>query len=164
MCQGEQGMSDISELERRITKALDRIRDGLMAGQSGPVDAQDESVDLRAQLEEERTANAQLEERIRALKERHAAEIETLASVNSGSEERHTALEQALDQLRQANDALRENNAALRAALADGVTDADMINEAMQAELEALAAQQAADAAEVDAILIELRPIVQEAR
>jgi hypothetical protein len=39
-----------------------------------------------------------------------------------------------------------------------------MINEAMRAELESLSAQQAADAAEVEAILTELKPIVQEAR
>ena len=157
-------MSEISELERRITKALDRIRDGLVVRQGGPADAGDDSAAMRAQLEDERTANAQLEERIRALKERHAAEIEALSSTNSGAEERHADLEKALDQLRQANEALRENNAALRAALAESVGDADMINEAMQAELEALSAQQAADAAEVDAILTELKPIVQEAR
>ncbi len=145
-------MSEISELERRITKALDRIRDGIASGDDG-VGASDDSAALKAQLEEERTANAQLEERIRALKARHAAEIEALSSTNSGAEERHADLETALDQLRQANEALRENNAALRAALAEGVADAGMINEAMQAELEALSAQQAADAAEVEAIL-----------
>lgn len=157
-------MSEISELERRITNALDRIRDGLAAAQLGQAGAGEDSDDLRARLDEERTVNAQLEERIRALKERHAAEIEALSSNNSGAEERHAALELALDQLRQANAALRENNAALRAALADGIADADMINDAMQAELDALSAQQAADAAEVEAILVELKPIVQEAR
>ena len=87
-----------------------------------------------------------------------------MSSTNSGAEERHADLETALDQLRQANEALRENNAALRAALAEGVADAGMINEAMRAELESLSAQQAADAAEVEAILTELKPIVQEAR
>jgi len=156
-------MSEISELERRITKALDRIRDGIASGDDG-VGASDDSAALKAQLEEERTANAQLGERIRALKERHAAEIEALSSTNYGAEERHADLETALDQLRQANEALRENNAALRAALAEGVADAGMINEAMRAELESLSAQQAADAAEVEAILTELKPIVQEAR
>lgn len=156
-------MSEINELERRITKALDRIRDGIATGESGNRQS-DESAALKAQLDEERTVNAQLEERIRALKERHAAEIEALASANSGAEARHADLEKALDQLRQANEALRDNNAALRAALSDGVADADMINDALQAELDALSAQQAADAAEVDAILTELKPIVQEAR
>ena len=155
-------MSEISELERRITKALDRIRDGLASADSGG--NRDDSAALQAQLDEERTVNAQLEERIRALKDRHAAEIAALASTNSGAEVRHAELEQALDKLRQANEALRENNALLRSALAEGVADAALINEAMQAELEALSAQQSADAAEVEAILTELRPIVQEAR
>ncbi|MGA1179924.1 MAG: hypothetical protein ACO3U1_04895 [Marivivens sp.] len=154
-------MSEISELERRITKALDRIRDGLASADGGN---RDDSAALQAQLDEERTVNAQLEERIRALKDRHAAEIAALASTNSGAEVRHAELEQALDKLRQANEALRENNALLRSALAEGVADAALINEAMQAELEALSAQQSADAAEVEAILTELRPIVQEAR
>jgi uncharacterized protein (DUF885 family) len=156
-------MSEINELERRITRALDRIRDGIATVESGSRQS-DDSTALKAQLDEERTVNAQLEERIRALKERHAAEIEALASANSGAEVRHADLETALDRLRQANEALRDNNAALRAALADGVADADMINDALQAELEALSAQQAADAAEVEAILTELKPIVQEAR
>ncbi len=155
-------MSEISELERRITKALDRIRDGLASADSGG--NRDDSAALQAQLDEERTVNAQLEERIRALKDRHAAEIAALASTNSGAEARHAELEQSLDKLRQANEALRENNALLRSALAEGVADAALINEAMQAELEALSAQQSADAAEVEAILTELRPIVQEAR
>ena len=155
-------MSEISELERRITKALDRIRDGLASADGGG--NRDDSAALQAQLDEERTVNAQLEERIRALKDRHAAEIEALASTNSGAEERHAELEQSLDKLRQANAALRENNALLRSALAEGVADAALINEAMQAELEALSAQQSADSAEVEAILTELRPIVQEAR
>jgi uncharacterized protein (DUF885 family) len=155
-------MSEISELERRITKALDRIRDGLASADSGG--NRDDSAALQAQLDEERTVNAQLEERIRALKDRHAAEIAALALTNSGAEERHAELEQSLDKLRQANEALRENNALLRSALAEGVADAALINEAMQAELEALSAQQSADAAEVEAILTELRPIVQEAR
>lgn len=156
-------MSEINELERRITRALDRIRDGIATVESGSRQS-DDSTALKEQLDEERTVNAQLEERIRALKERHAAEIEALASANSGAEVRHADLETALDRLRQANEALRDNNAALRAALADGVADADMINDALQAELEALSAQQAADAAEVEAILTELKPIVQEAR
>ncbi len=156
-------MSEINELERRITRALDRIRDGIATVESGSRQS-DDSTALKAQLDEERTVNAQLEERIRALKERHAAEIMALASANSGAEVRHADLETALDRLRQANEALRDNNAALRAALADGVADADMINDALQAELEALSAQQAADAAEVEAILTELKPIVQEAR
>jgi predicted nucleic acid-binding Zn-ribbon protein len=155
-------MSEISELERRITKALDRIRDGLASADGGG--NRDDSAALQAQLDEERTVNAQLEERIRALKDRHAAEIAALASTNSGAEARHAELEQALDKLRQANEALRENNALLRSALAEGVADAAFINEAMQAELEALSAQQSADSAEVEAILTELRPIVQEAR
>ncbi len=155
-------MSEISELERRITSALDRIRDGLASAESGG--GQDQSAALQAQLDEERTVNSQLEERIRALKDRHAAEIAALASTNSGAEERHADLEQALDKLRQANEALRENNALLRSALAEGVADAALINEAAQAELEALGAQQSADAAEVDAILSELKSIVQEAR
>jgi len=52
-------MSEIRDLEGRITAALDRIRAGVAARQAAPVVApQDaDTSDLRAQLDDERTAN-----------------------------------------------------------------------------------------------------------
>ncbi len=64
-------MSDISDLESRITTALDRIGRGLDALGPKPDAGQDaEIATLKVALEEEKTANAQLEERVRAIKEK----------------------------------------------------------------------------------------------
>ena len=65
-------MSDISELQARIANALDRIGTGLDAlGRPAPDTGEEpaEMTALRAQLEDERTANAQLEERVRTIRE-----------------------------------------------------------------------------------------------
>ena len=54
-------MSDMSALEGRITAALDRIRQGIEAK-----DLRDGDAELRAALETERAANAELVARVRA--------------------------------------------------------------------------------------------------
>ena len=68
-------MTDIADLENRLSAALDRIAGGIdhLGASSGPVftstsiSDDSEVAALRAALEEERTANAQLKERIKAL-------------------------------------------------------------------------------------------------
>lgn len=89
----------IEELQSRITAAMDRIGAGVTvladqiayaATQEPPsVPAQDhgDSAELAAALDEEKLANAQLEERLKALKLRHAAEIEALNSVQGDTED-----------------------------------------------------------------------------
>ncbi|MCK0142300.1 hypothetical protein [Aliiroseovarius sp. F20344] len=145
-------MSDISELETRITAALERINIGLdQMAEKPAVDtgAQDE---LKAQLEDERTANAQLTERLSALKSKSddtAGETEQLKAQLAQAEA-------AAESLRQANQELRNTNDALREASKTGVVDATLINNAMTAELSALKATQQADRAELDAVLTEL--------
>ena len=59
-------MSQIEELQSRITAAMDRIGTGLGALEA----AQDEAAqnDLTQALDDEKTANAQLEERLKTLK------------------------------------------------------------------------------------------------
>ena len=69
-------MSEITALESRLTAALDRIRAGVDSLAVGPVI--DASSGLEAQLAEERVANAQLEERVKALKERQDNKIAEL--------------------------------------------------------------------------------------
>ena len=65
-----------------------------------------------------------------------------------------------MDQLRHANAQLRTNNSALRDAHASGVTDPEMINAGLSAELEALKATRAADRAEIDSVLAALKPLL----
>ena len=70
-------MSEISELERRITAALDRASQALDK-LSAATTADGDSGDLAAELEAERVANAQLEERVRAIKDKQETMVARL--------------------------------------------------------------------------------------
>lgn len=161
-------MSNIPELETRITAALDRIRQGVDGmGPATPAPASDaaplgDAASLQAQLDEEKTANAQLEERVRLLKERQDGKLAELESNVDAGRSRAARMDRELQRLRQVNAELRANNSQLREALSQGVSEPHLVNKAMLAELEALRATQAADAAEMDAILAELTPILEK--
>lgn len=160
-------MTDIADLQARITAALDRIGSGVEAldkpAEAGAGDSA-EVTELKASLEDERTANAQLEARVAAIKEKQEKTVETLA----GEVERLRGLLQAEEamvaRLTRVNAGLRGNNTALRGAINDGVAEPHLVNKAMMAELESLRATQASDRAELDAILGELNPLIDEAR
>lgn len=154
-------MSDIPELQRRITAALDRISQGLdgmtQAGDAGEV------ATLRQQLEDEKLANAQLQERTKKLKASLSEAEAARDAARSESAEKLKDLDSALQSLRHANQELRDNNKALRDANAKGVGEAHLINKAMLAELEGLRATRAADKSEADAILSEMETILKRA-
>lgn len=166
----DEPMSDISLLEGRITAALDRIRRGVewmdelaAAAPTAPLDhSQTEADGLRARLDEERTVNAQLEERVRALKDRQDGRVAQLEAEVADSRARLTAADQDVQGLRQTNAELRDVAAQLREALTQGVTEPQLINRAMLAELEALRAARAVDLAEVNAVIAALRPLLGE--
>ena len=159
-------MTDIAELERRITAALDRIGGGVAQLAVAPVEPVAEAAEitaLREALEAEKTANAQLEERVRALHSQHDAQVQALEdrlsdAVSSGRE----AMSQAAA-LRKANQHLQSSVAGLRDAAAGGSTEPHLINQAMTSELEGLRALRDGDRAELDAILSELKPLLTEA-
>lgn len=154
-------MSQIEELQSRITSALDRISQGLetRSGEEGADASELEA--LRQQLDDERIASAQLEERVKRMKDKlEAAEAET----NKSMEEHRaslTALDGELQSLRRANSQLRDNNKALREANEAGVAEPHLINKAMLAELEGLRAARTADRAEADAVMGELNRLLQ---
>ena len=171
-------MSDIDELQRRITAAIDRIAAGIEAVEARPTGADPAELDaLRAErdaavadrdaaqkaLEEERLVTAQLEERIRKLKERHATELAE-AQAQMPSSDHLQRLDTDLQRLRKANDQLRQSNAALREANEEGVGEPHLINKAMLAELEGLRAARAADVAEATSIMAQLVPLLEKAR
>lgn len=176
-------MSDIEELEGRISAALDRIAkgiDGLTPAQAAPetetgtgTEAGSETgtetgtdavsaQDLQTQLDEERLANAQLEERVKRLKARQDTKLAALEGEVAEYRDRLAGMDRDLQRLRQVNAELRNLTGQLRAAATEGVAEAHLINKAMMAELDAVRATQAADAAEIDAVLGELRPIIEE--
>ncbi|HHB80443.1 MAG TPA: hypothetical protein ENK83_01655 [Aliiroseovarius sp.] len=157
-------MSDISELEGRITAALDRIGQGLdVLGPKADAVAGEEVQQLRVALEEERVVNAQLDERVRAIREKQES---TVAQLTEEVERLRGVLEEGeagVAHLRKVNSELRANNAALRDAVAQGLAEPHLVNKSMMAELEALRATQAADRSELDAVLAELAPLVAPA-
>jgi DNA repair exonuclease SbcCD ATPase subunit len=121
--------------------------------------AREDGVDVAAlqeALEEEKLANAQLEERVKVLHAR-LAEAETITTGKGDAQsEAVQKLDADLQSLRKANDQLRESNAALRAAHEAGVAEPHLINKAMMAELEALRAARAADRDEMALVLSEI--------
>lgn len=163
-------MSDIQTLEGRITAALDRIRysagklaAGTEVAAPPQIDQSDDIDALRAQLDEERTANAQLEERVKALKDRQDGNVASMENTLSEKSAALAGIEAEIQRLRASNAELRDLNAQLRSAAADGAASPELINRATLAEVEALQAQRAADVAEIDAILGELKPLIEEA-
>lgn len=170
-------MSDITILEGRITAALDRIRRGLeplaaAAGQQAA--ATDQPVqggidaaalqELELRLADEQAVNAQLEERVRALKERQETRMAALETQNESQRAAMAALDAELQALRQSNADLRDLNAQLRAAAEQGVAEPELINRAVMAELDALRATRAADIAEVEAVMLALKPLIAEGK
>ena len=164
-------MSQIEDLQGRLTAALKRIGQGLdtmeAAGDVGPVKA------LETALEEEKLANAQLQERLRNLKTRHSEEIEELtASLDRSAEvARLTSeleaqsgamvkLDMDMQRLRMAGEQMLAASAALRETAGEPAEVAGLINRAMLAELELLRAARATDLAEAGAVLARREPLL----
>lgn len=160
-------MQDITALEGRITAALERIGKGLdrlsatlrPAAPATPPPAPD--ANLRAQLEEEKTLTAQLQERLRATREKES---------KGDLQDKIDKLTQQLDvqglelqRMRRTATALREQLAAMRAAQLSGVTEPQLINKSLQTELDALRALRLTEVAEMDEILGALEPHLTEA-
>ncbi|MGY9047647.1 hypothetical protein P775_09155 [Puniceibacterium antarcticum] len=163
-------MTQIEELERRITAALDRIAQGVEAFDQAPVPEPAvpeadpaELAALREALSEEQLANAQLEERLRVLRQKPDSPAPDLKAQLAAQSESMTTLDLDLQHLRRANDMLVSTIQELRAALEENVGEPNLINKAMLAELEALRAARAVDAAETRAVLDTLEPLLAEA-
>ena len=153
-------MSNIDELQRRIASAMDRVASGLDKIATGPAGPDPE---MAQALEDERTANAQLAERVRALKTKSDAEMASLRAQLDEGEARMSQLDVELQRLRHANAQLAEACDALREANLEGVGDPHLINKSMLAELEGLRAARASDVAETSAILAALTPLLETA-
>lgn len=164
-------MDDIWEMERRIIAALERIGAGVERQVSAPVSAAPLStieIDrLREELDEERMANAQLNERLRLQRERSdhvTAELRAEAARLTAQVD-HQAL--AMQRMATSTIQMREELRRLRAGLeAEGQVAPGQIDRAMAAELEALRASREAETAELANIVAALEPIVaaEEAR
>lgn len=153
-------MSDISDFERRITAALDRAQQALE--QLGAGDGGDTAA-LTAELEAERVANQQLEERVRAIKEKQETTVSGLETEVGRLTEALKSRDGEVQTMRKVNEALRTSNAALRKANAEGLAEPELVNAAMVTELDSLRAARDADRAEIADILATLEPVLKEA-
>ncbi|WP_456389205.1 hypothetical protein [Profundibacter sp.] len=156
-------MSDIAELERRITAALERIGTGVDGMDAAGGTADDgEAAALKEALEAEKLANAQLEERVSAIKQKQETTVKEMQERIEVLGKDLSRQEADAKKLLKVNAKLRESNDELRAANESGVGDAHLINKAMQTDLEALRATRKADLAELETIMAELKPLIGE--
>lgn len=170
-------MNDIAELERRIAYAIERIAKGIEAlDRAAPANAvqaeaapatdggassdPDEVQVLRAQLAEERLANAQLEERVRAIKQKQDAQAAQVEADLATMRDSMIQLDAELSRLRKANEQLEASNTSLRAANETGVGEPHLINKSMLAELESMRAARKVDLAEAQAIKVAIMPLL----
>ena len=91
------------------------------------------------------------------------APTETAAPANVGMDAL-AALDAQLSQVMKSNAQLRASNQALRAANAEGLGDANLVNVAMQAEIDTLTAERAAEAAQLEILLKALAQTSEEPR
>ena len=171
----------LAEAQDQLTKANDaaeQARAALARKEEADRDQPDaqaliEAADVRASTAEglaEQAQAALAEEQANATHLRE--EVERLKDQQNGPgvhEQRAQRLQdmanmQARDlaRLRKVNSELRDTIRALREAASAGELNGDDMNQALQAELDATRAQQAADRSELDAILAELSPLIQE--
>lgn len=152
-------MSEIEDLERRISAAFERIGravDGLGAAPAP------QGGGLEEALQAEKDAHAQLAERFRALKEREAAQAQDLQDRADRLSRQLDTQGLELQRMRKNVIQLRETVRALREAQSEGLAEPHLLNRAMLAELEALRATRLTEIVEMDEILAELKPLLEE--
>jgi chromosome segregation ATPase len=155
-------VSDIEEFQKRIIGALDRAGQALDSLNGSANDGVDSQA-LSAELEAERMANAQLEERVRAIKEKQETMVTRLEAEVTKLRGALETRDGEVQRMRSVNDELRASNRALREANAAGLAEPHLVNSAMMSELEALRERRAADRAELDEVLATLEPALKEA-
>ena len=114
-------MTEIEEFERRINAALDRIAyqvetfgDSSPASTPAASDNSEEIEQLKSDLADERLANEQLEERVKAIRDRQESQVSELQAQVTAFKASIGDLDAELQRLRHANDQLTANNAELR--------------------------------------------------
>jgi len=182
--------SNIAELERRITAALGRIGVGLdkwtdaaavapapvaapvapnptpavadQANQIAGLDA--EIAKLKAALASEKANTAQMAEKLKPVKDRESSSHGQLEAKVEKMTQQLDVQGLELQRMRKSTVQLREHLRILHEAAADNMAEPHLINKAMLAELESLRATRHTETAEMDEILAELKPLIEEAR
>ena len=180
-------MSDISALEQRLAAALRRISTATealpdnadrrtdVAGSDTNRASLENSETMAAQAEFEKiqaelietckkltAQDRQLVELTQALEAARTAQSEPMPAPEERSDhlaEAVNALELELSQVSQSNAQLRASNKSLRDVNAQGVGDAGLINAGLQAEIDSLTAERAADAAQMQLLITALSDV-----
>lgn len=180
-------MSDISALEQRLAAALRRISTATealpdnadrrtdVAGSDINRGSLENSEAMTAQAEFEKiqtelietckkltAQDRQLVELTQALEAARTAQSEPMPTPEERSDhlaEAVNALELELSQVSQSNAQLRASNKSLRDVNAQGVGDAGLINAGLQAEIDSLTAERAADAAQMQLLITALSDV-----
>ena len=152
-------MASPTDLERRLTRALDRISRSMAQPKPASEDAA-EVAELRAQLASERARTAQLTERVNAVKQRQESSFTTLERRLARMTEQLDLQSLEMLRLKKANTKLIEANRQLREGHEAKVIEPSAVNRALLAELEALRAERAADRTELEDVLAEMRPLL----
>jgi predicted nucleic acid-binding Zn-ribbon protein len=144
-------MSEIAELERRITAALERIGrgvDGLAARTPAPVPVEDGASGDRAAARAEAAAASARAADLQAAVDHLTRQLDVCGL--------------DLQRMRKVVIQLRETVRSLREAQTAGLADAGAINAALAVEVEALRLERQAELAEMEAILAALKPLAAE--
>ena len=180
-------MSDISALEQRLAAALRRIsaatealpdnadRRTDVAGSDTNRASLENSETMTPQAEFEKiqaelietckkltAQDRQLVELTQAVEAARMAQSEPMPTPEERSDhlaEAVNALELELSQVSQSNAQLRASNKSLRDVNAQGVGDAGLINAGLQAEIDSLTAERAADAAQMQLLITALSDV-----
>lgn len=164
-------MNTIAELESRISAALGRISQGVEklsaapAVDMGPVAtladgvAEAEIARLNETLDEERMLTAQLNERLRAVRDRESGEKLALQAEVARLTKLADVQGLEMQRLKKTVVSLREQLRLMTEAQAEDRIEPHLINKAMLTELEALRALRSAEAAELDELIAALDPL-----
>jgi septal ring factor EnvC (AmiA/AmiB activator) len=155
-------MNELSEYERRIGAALDRIAGALGRSAASPAGGGEDTAALQEALDAERAANAQLTERVRAIKDKQETMVAALERNVARLTQQLDAQGREVMRQKRLNAQLTDTNRSLSDAARSGVTEPHLLNRAMMTEIDALRAARAADVAEMDEILSELKPLIGE--
>lgn len=99
---------------------------------------------------------------MRAIREKQESTIGALERTVERLAGQVDAADAEIRRLKQINEDLTEANRALRATAVAGLAEPDLINRAMLTEIEAMRAARAAEVAEMNGILAELKPLIGE--
>jgi chromosome segregation ATPase len=161
-------MTDVKQIETRLARALDRIAAAARRAPDAkpvptPPAAADESAEvtrLTAELEAERAKTKQLTERVNAVRQRQDSSVTSMERRLARMTEQLDLQSLEMLRLKKANSKLIEANRQLREGHEAQVIEPSAINRSLVAELEALRAERAAELAEMEDVLGELKPLV----